>query len=78
MPFSTLSTDRAVVRLVEAGVEDDYWWPTGIVHAWRLGESSTVCGQPAGDMHPFADLAFPPNGIETCPYCNLLYDEDDD
>jgi hypothetical protein len=78
MPFATASTDRTVVRLVEAGVEDDYWWPTGIVHAWQPGESRTVCGLPAGEMHPFAELAFPPAGIETCPVCNRRFDEDDD
>ena len=42
MPFATVPTDRTVVRLVEAGVEDDYWRPTGIVHALQQGESRTV------------------------------------
>lgn len=41
---------------------------TGTKHAYRAGESSTVCGYDLADLHPFPEIPFTNLGRH-CPEC---------
>jgi hypothetical protein len=71
MPYRIATENRE--RTAVAG-EDSPWIPAGVEHAFKLGDSRSLCGLSLGSLKLFADYIFLPerNPEFLCTRCASL------